>query len=381
MVGVYYFPQYHQDPRNDQWHGTGWTEWDLVRHAEPRFPGHQQPKVPLWGYYDEADPLAASRNIETAKTHAIDFFIYDWYFYEDGPFLEAALQQGYLKATNAHDISFALMWANHPWRNVFPAKRPQEQTILMPGAVTTAGFVRATDHAIEHFLCLTNYARIGDAAYFSIFDAHSLIAGIGGLGEAGSALRNFRDRARAAGVGELHLNAVLWELPGTGRPEGNSLYKSPTPGEISCLGFDSVTSYNWFQYVPMTELATDYADYAVLAELGWEGFSCHYPVPYIPNVSMGWDPSPRTVQSDNYSCDGYPYTSVLVGNTPEAFAKALSACRAFVVKELANPVLTINAWNEWTEGSYLEPDEVNGMAYLKAVKEVFGTSLDRPASA
>jgi hypothetical protein len=28
--------------------------------------------------------------------------------------------------------------------------------------------------------------------------------------------------------------------------------------------------------------------------------------------------------------------------------------------------------NEWTEGSYLEPDVVNGMKYLEAVRDVFG---------
>ncbi len=62
-VGVYYFPQYHPDPRNDVWHGRGWTEWELVRRAEPRFPGHLQPKVPAWGYYDESSPTAAARTI------------------------------------------------------------------------------------------------------------------------------------------------------------------------------------------------------------------------------------------------------------------------------------------------------------------------------
>jgi hypothetical protein len=36
-------------------------------------------------------------------------------------------------------------------------------------------------------------------------------------------------------------------------------------------------------------------------------------------------------------------------------------------------ILNINCWNEWTEGSYLEPDTVQGMKYLEAVKAVFGT--------
>jgi hypothetical protein len=64
---------------------------------------------------------------------------------------------------------------------------------------------------------------------------------------------------------------------------------------------------------------------------------------------------------------------VLGGNTPAAFRKALAAARQFLDSRPDQPrILNINAWNEWTEGSYLEPDSVHGMKYLEAVKEVFG---------
>ena len=55
-VAVYYFGNYHLDARNQKHHGPGWTEWELVKNARPRFEGHHQPNVPLWGYTDEADP-------------------------------------------------------------------------------------------------------------------------------------------------------------------------------------------------------------------------------------------------------------------------------------------------------------------------------------
>ena len=57
-VFAYYFPNYHLDARNALTHGPQWDEWSLVKEARPRFPGHVQPKVPLWGYEDEADPQA-----------------------------------------------------------------------------------------------------------------------------------------------------------------------------------------------------------------------------------------------------------------------------------------------------------------------------------
>ena len=61
QVGVYYFGNYHLDPRNEKRLGKGWTEWKLVRESKPRFHGHDQPKIPLWGETDEADPKDMAR--------------------------------------------------------------------------------------------------------------------------------------------------------------------------------------------------------------------------------------------------------------------------------------------------------------------------------
>jgi len=105
----------------------------------------------------------------------------------------------------------------------------------------------------------------------------------------------------------------------------------------------------------------------------WPAFEKQWPVPYFPNVSMGWDPSPRTTQDGPYENIGYPYTSIITGNTPELFRQALEAARALLRdRPPAQRILTVNAWNEWTEGSYLEPDTRNGMAYLEAIRTVFG---------
>src|SRR5450759_1973026 len=94
-VAAYYFPNYHTgDPRNIINKGSGWSEWELVKAARPRFPGHHQPNVPVWGYTDEKDLNVMAQKIDAAADNGIDCFIFDWYMYDDGPFLNQCIDDG-----------------------------------------------------------------------------------------------------------------------------------------------------------------------------------------------------------------------------------------------------------------------------------------------
>jgi hypothetical protein len=97
------------------------------------------------------------------------------------------------------------------------------------------------------------------------------------------------------------------------------------------------------------------------------------PVPFFPNVTMGWDPTPRLRPDQPHTGKAYPDTPVLVGNTPEAFRAALTTARQRAMKlPRGQRIVTLYAWNEWTEGGYLEPEATTGMQYLDAVRDVFG---------
>ena len=105
----------------------------------------------------------------------------------------------------------------------------------------------------------------------------------------------------------------------------------------------------------------------------WEKADATFTLPYYPNVTMGWDSSPRTVQSDAFINARYPFMPVIGENTPDRFHEALALVRdRLKTKPTEQRIVTINAWNEWTEGSYLEPDTEQGFAYLEAIKRVFG---------
>lgn len=371
QVAAYYFPNYHPDPRNAKWHGEGWTEWELVRMATPRFPGHAQPKVPLWGCEDEADPAVMAKKIDAASDHGIDAFIFDWYWYEDGPYLQRALEEGFLKAANNGRMKFSLMWANHDWQDIHPATRSRPYKTLASGAVSRKAFLEACEHMIRTYFHHPSYWRVDGGLYVSIYELMSLVAGLGSIDATREALEQFRSMVREAGLGELHLNAVVWGvqlLPGEKKvTNANEM--------LELLGFDSVASYVWIHHHRLERFPeTSYGDVREKAKQTMEMLTGQYRLPYFPNVTMGWDSSPRTIQSDRFDNLGYPYMPVLADNTPEQFEQALQDAKAFVEKTDRSPrIVSINAWNEWTEGSYLEPDTVYGMAYLEAVRNVFLT--------
>lgn len=368
-VAAYYFPNYHYDEKVQEWHGKGWNEWELLKNARPRFEGHMQPKVPLWGYENEADPKVMEKKIAAAADHGLSAFIFDWYWHKEGPFLHKCLEEGYLNAENNKDLKFAVMWANHDWLEIQPATRYQPYPLRLKGAVSEEVFIQATDHIIDTYFTHPSYWKLGGKLYFSIYEMMSLIKGLGGLKNTKRVLEDFRCRIRERGLGELHLNAVVWGIETL--PTENTL---TNPNEIiEYLGVDSVTSYVWVHHIQFDHFPdTSYPKMREICGGEHARLQSLYSLPYLPNVTVGWDSTPRTVQTDRFDPIGYPYYPVYVGNTPEEFEKALWDVKRFLDNsEERLPVCTINAWNEWTEGSYLEPDTVNGMGYLEAIKKVF----------
>lgn len=370
-VAVYYFGNYHRDSRNEKRLGAGWTEWELVKKATPRFPGHRQPRVPLWGYTDEANPRDMEQKIAAAAKYGVDVFLFDWYYYDDGPFLNRTIDEGFLQARNNDQIRFALMWANHDWVDIFPKQKDVDSKLLYPGKVTPETFDTICDLVIEKYFKHPSYWKLDGKPYFSIYELTKFCESFGSFEATKAAIQRFREKAKAAGFPDIHLNAVYW-----GRPNipGEQTVRDPYQ-LIEGLGFDSATSYVWIHHVPLNELETDFNWVRDEYLKHWDTAERSFHIPYIPNVSVGWDSSPRTVQSDPYGNWGYPFTNTISGSTPANFKKALEITRKRILADPKCPrVMNINSWNEWTEGSYIEPDTVYGFQFLEAIHDVFKAS-------
>jgi hypothetical protein len=373
-VAAYYYPCEHTDPRWDKAKYPGFTEWDLIRKAKPRFPGHKQPRVPVWGYTDEADPKAMAQKIAAAADYGVNAFIFDWYYYDDGPYLQRALDVGFLGATNHSRLQFALMWANHDWYDIQGYNPADPLKLLYPGQVSRATWDTITDLVIARYFKHPSYWKINGKPYFSIYEISRFLASFGSVPESRQALDLFRQKARAAGLPGIHINAILWGQPNL--PGG----QTPTDWPALCtnLALDSLTGYTWVHHGaldPSTFPTSDYVHGRDVYLDFWKRAATDYPVPYFPNATINWDNSPRAHPDAKWDRPAaHVVNPVMVGNTPVAFREA---CKIIKERLLALPpqprIVTINAWNEWPEGSTLEPEREYGYGYLEAIKAVFAS--------
>lgn len=377
-VAVYYFPNYHIDSINERWHGKGWTEWDLVKSARPRFNGHQQPKIPAWGYFDESDPKWAAKEIDLATRNGIDIFIYDWYWYANtGRYLQDGLEKGFLKAPNNMKMKFAIMWANHNWTNIHPTPYTNTQEKLTDGEVSEQLWEEITDYVIENYFKKPNYWKIDGKPYFSIFETGRFLHSFKTLDDAAAAMKRFNDKTIKAGFPGIHLNLIDQTVTDQGL-ENLLHWHIGRADVIKALDVSSITSYNFLFAYNLSKAGWPTANYknAVDANVNyWSKVSTEIGnIPFFPNVTMGWDVTPRLIQSDKFDkYKGYPWTPVFNGdNEPKVFQQALQKAKGFLNDHpVKHKIVFINAWNEWTEGSYLLPDKRNGEQYVQAIKAVF----------
>ncbi|MCK3683707.1 glycoside hydrolase family 99-like domain-containing protein [Maribellus sp. YY47] len=362
-VAAYIWPSCHHDERfGDMLWPEGTGEWEVIKKGNPRFEGHYQPRQPLWGYELDNDPRVMEKWIDAATSHGVNIFVFDWYWFDGGPFLESALNDGFLKAKNNSDMQFYIMWANHDVkRNYWNVHKFKDDTsLLWDGAVDWDNFKIIVDRVIKQYFNQPNYFKIDGKPVFSIFSIGNLLEGFGGsVEEARKALDYFREEVKKAGFPGLH---IQWNQGG-----GSIMSKEAADQfseNVTKMGFNSVAMYN------MGGMKEDYLAYGANSVKIRTQMDSILNVPLFPCVSIGWDDTPRFPAKGINDVVHYH-------NTPESFAALLSKAKKYADSHPEQPrLITINAWNEWVEGSYLLPDMLNGYGYLNAVKKVMNGEFD-----
>lgn len=352
-VAAYIWPSCHDDqPKGHEliW-PEGIGEWEVIKKGTPRFEGHYQPKQPLWGYEMDDDPVVMEKWINAAVDHGVNVFIFDWYWYDEGPFLESCLNNGFLKAKNNEKMQFYIMWANHDVKssswNVH--KNAEDTLFFWDAAVDWKNYKIIVDRMIKQYFHKPNYFKINGAPVFLIFRMDEFIQSFENIEEAREAIDYFREEVKKAGFPDLHV-------------QSNIIGGSPNEGwlkNIEALGLNSMTNYYWGG-----TFREDYIRWGKESMERLEKWDQALSIPFFPNVSIGWDNSPR-----------FPNTTkehiVHYNNTPQSFATYLQKAKEYADAHPEQPkLITIYAWNEWVEGSYLLPDMKYGFGYLEAVQDV-----------
>ncbi|MCJ8329613.1 MAG: glycoside hydrolase family 99-like domain-containing protein [Lentisphaeria bacterium] len=365
-IAAYIWPAYTgDDTRSLIFWPDGIGEWQSVKKATARYEGHNWPRKPLWGYCDEANPEVMEMQIDAAANHGVNVFIYDWYWYDNRPFLENCLNDGYLKAKNNDRVKFYLMWANHDanytWDRRLSDTSPD--TVVWKAVTNRQQFETVAKRVISQYFSHPSYYRIDDCPVFEIYELRNLVQGLGGTGQCIEALNWFREETKKAGHPGLHLQLCSWGSHRKNMSGVDGATETTVSEELDQLGFDSTTHY---QYCHFTNVDRDYAEIMKDVEKEWERMDTEFNVPYFPHVSIGWDNNPR-FQNFRHG--------IVKNNDPAAIEKAFLAARDYVDNHPDQaPLITVNSWNEWTETSYLQPDDLYGYGYLEAIKRVFKDS-------
>jgi len=348
---------YHDDPINRKIWPEGIGEWEVVKKAVPGYDGHYQPKVPFWGYEMDNDPKVVERWIDVAVDHGINVFLYDWYWYNEGPFLESAINDGFLKAKNNEKMYFYVMWANHdmPMSTLNPHLFTNENNVVWSAKVDWKNWTIIVDRTIKQYFQKPNYFRIDGKPVFAVYFLDELIRTFENAEGVRKALDYFDAEAKKAGFPGVHfqLSGGVWTA-------------EKYVDTVKTMGFSSV--------VPLTMggVDRDYIKYGTNSMEIRDRLDKALNIPFFPCVSIAYDESPRFLDQKEERGGRF-------NRSPQTFAMFLAKAKEWVDNhpDPARPkLLLINAWSEWAEDCYLLPDMKYGFGYLEAVKDVMNGKYD-----
>ncbi len=343
---AYYLPQFHAIPENDRWWGEGFTEWTNVAKAVPRFIGHDQPRLPSdLGYYDLNRPEVMAHQIQLARSHGIHGFCFYYYWFNGRTLLEQPLQN--FLADASLDMPFCLCWANENWTRRWDG---QEDEVLMAQSHSPRDDLRFIEH-IAPYLRDSRYIRIDGKPLLLVYRA-SL------LDDARATAQRWRKWCRDHGIGEIYLAAVCSFDIEDPRPFGFDLAVEFPPHQLRNM--PPINPQLTFVDRAFSGEVLDYRDTVLLAALGKYG-AAESSFPMLHGVMTGWDNDARRNGRGR----------VFHHATPSAYANWLRLASEHTQRH--NPpelqYVFINAWNEWAEGAYLEPDRRFGHGYLAATAD------------
>ncbi|MCI9286566.1 MAG: glycosyl transferase [Clostridia bacterium] len=365
---AFYLPQFHTFPENDKWWGKGFTEWTNTKKAKPLFKGHNQPRTPLnENYYNLLDDEVKKRQVKLAKENGIYGFCYYHYWFKNGKKLMEKPVEQMLKNKEI-DMPFCLSWANEPWSRRWDGS---ENEIIMPQEYGEK------EEWKKHFLYLyeffkdERYIKIDGNPLFIIYKPE-LIPNLNEMIDYWNELaqqNNFKKIVFAYQYPTFYYLKNKDDSRFTYGIQfepffsnGDIEYTMKNKKEKICFlikNFDIL-----FRKIKNKVYKMLHLDKPNLYSYKktWKRLLNNKPVndKMIPGAFVDWDNTAR--RGKNATC--------YLGANPSKFKTYMKKLVKKTQKEYNKDMIFINAWNEWAEGAYLEPDEKYGYQYLEAIKEL-----------
>jgi hypothetical protein len=362
-----YFPQFHDIPENDEWWGRGFTDWQLVKEAKPLYQNHHQPRVPMDGdYYNPCHVETLAKQIEMAKAYGVGGFMFYHYWFDGKLILQKPLEQ--FLQNKQLDMPFCLSWANPSWtrqwkgnnevlqkqqhlpdkalwRKHFDYLLPffqDSRALKMDGKPMFVIYVpEIVNQAAEMFACWNEWAQENGlpGIYFVAtkgydFANPSFLASY-------QAMMKFQPREANTSSKNTSKSGVY--------KFGNLFRKLPQSWQTKLV--------EWrIKFKGVTFHSTQNVWNIILAN-AYQNDYPQYPLQIFESAFFEWDNTARYGKRANV------FTETTT-DEKRAFFEALYKKSL----EAKAPYLFFNAWNEWSESAYLEPDKKNGFAHLDIIK-------------
>lgn len=342
---AFYLPQFHPIPENDAWWGRGFTEWTNVTKAVPQFVGHEQPHLPgELGFYDLRLVDVMHRQVQLAKHYGIEGFCFHYYWFGGRRLLERPLEN--FVADRSIDFPFCICWANENWTRRWDGF---DQDLLI-GQNHSPEDDLAFIEALSGLLRDPRYIRVGGRPLIVVYRP-SL------LPEAKATVARWREHCRRVGIGEIVLAMAQFDVEDPREFDFDAAIEFP-PHKLA----KGLEARNNELQILNPNYSGHVMAYGDIVKRAAQVDPVDYPM--IRGVFPGWDNEARK--------PGRGYTFAF--STPEDYRNWLNLAIDYAQRHpvFGEKLVFINAWNEWAEGAYLEPDRKHGYAYLQATRDALG---------
>ncbi len=368
---AFYLPQFHSIPENDAWWGKGFTEWENMKSARSFFEGHYQPRIPQNGnYYNLLDDNVKKWQIELAKENGVYGFCFYHYWFNGHLLLEKPIEQ--FLYNKDLKMPFCLCWANEPWTKAWVSK--DDEILIDQEYGSYAEWENHFNYLLQYFKD-SRYITNNGKPLLVIYRPNQ----IENLNQMLDYWQELSKRNGLTGI-EFAYQQIDFDLQknsDTSRFSYNIEFQPIYALEDINNNVQKITRILkkidcFLKYILKVNLSNVFIkqvrkyDYDKV----WQAVLNHTPNDYrcIPGAFIDWDNTPRRKEKGR----------VFIGGSPEKFKKYLVE-QLKRTKEIYNKdMIFLTAWNEWSEGCYLEPDEKYGTGYLNAIKEALNETNEFP---